>query len=219
VAARLTQMATALGALGLTVVHQATYRDDSGDGTGSMAWLWVRAEPRRFPDEDHDVIVTYSEADSDWSLATPGGRYLRVQATGDSDVIAQTVAAAVGTGSDDLHTRDVPDWVSLLLSGAATGVIIPFVQAVIGKSAEDAYASLRSLLGRRKPLAVSTDDGNIDSKYLSIVDPEENIQLVVPDPVPLAAVRQLAAMDRSELRGQILVWDRSRQEWYRCRRT
>jgi hypothetical protein len=65
------------------------------------------------------------------------------------------------------------------------------------------------------PTAQSASNG---SGFVSVHDPETDLQIVMPDPIPLAAVRQLTTMDRSELRNRILVWDDSRQEWVRCRR-
>jgi hypothetical protein len=224
---RLAEMTEALRAHGLTLVRQNTYRDESGDGTGDLGWLWLRAEPCRFPDERHDLVVRYSEADGDWQVSTPDERTLRIPAAGDDLSIEVTAATISGvlTPADGCPPaapvlRDVPDWVSLVLAGVITSLIVPFVQAVAGRSADDAYTALRARLTRPRRSAPDTPapPEPAESAYVSILDPEADLQLVVPEPIPPDAVRQLAAMDRSELRGRTLVWDASRQEWFRCRR-
>ncbi|WP_405803321.1 hypothetical protein [Streptomyces sp. NBC_01187] len=233
---RLARMKDALRVHGLAPVRESVYRDESGDGTGDMGWLWLRAEPRAFPGESHDLVVRYSEADGDWQISTPDDRARTLPAADDAASAEAVAAAAVdvlalasGRASvDEPVVRNLPDWVALLLSGVATSLIIPFVQAVAGRSAEDAYAGLRTRLARSEeadpdpaPDPASPDPaspGPAPSGYVSIVDPDADLQLVVPDPMPPDAVRQLVAMDRSELRGRTLVWDVGRQEWFRCRR-
>jgi hypothetical protein len=92
------------------------------------------------------------------------------------------------------------------------------VQTIATKTAEDAYASLRRLIKRQKPppkLEGGNDTAENDptARYLSITDPEFDVQLLVPEPIPPQAVRQLVIMDRSELRGRTLWWDEGRREW------
>ncbi|MEV6056349.1 hypothetical protein [Streptomyces sp. NPDC052107] len=237
--ARLAELTETLGTHGLSVVRRNVYYDESGDGTGDLLWLWLCAAPRRFPEETHDLVVRYSTADGDWQVSAPDGRTRRIPAAAGAAppaaAIADVLSAAQGGAPPEPPAlRDMPDWVSLVLSGAATSLIIPFVQAVAGKSADDVYAGLRARLARRgRPApdpsasdSAGSDTGTPDphvphdaSGFVSIRDPEADLQLVMPDPVPPDAVRQLMTMDRSELRGRTLVWDDSRQEWFRCRRT
>src|SRR5690242_20017951 len=72
--ARLAGMAEALGAHHLSVMRQNSYRDEDTDGTGDLGWLWLRATPRQFPDETHDLMVRYSAADDNWLISLPDGR-------------------------------------------------------------------------------------------------------------------------------------------------
>ncbi|MGW1030359.1 hypothetical protein ACWD4J_43125 [Streptomyces sp. NPDC002577] len=247
--ARLAELTEALDAYGLSVVRRNVYHDESGDGTGDLCWLWLRATPRRFPDETHDLVVCYSTADGEWQISAPDGRTRRIPAAVGAAPPAAAIAEVLssadrGAPAEPPALRDLPDWVSLVLSGAATSLIIPFVQAVAGKSADDVYAGLRARLARRgrpTPDSSASADSDADnpapdpsapdasapaprippdgSRFVSILDPEADLQLVMPDPISPEAVRQLTAMDRSELRGRTLVWDDSRQEWLRCRRT
>ncbi|HEY5835643.1 hypothetical protein [Streptomyces sp.] len=252
--ARLAALAEALDAHGLSVVRRNVYHDESGDGTGDLGWLWLCATPRRFPDETHDLVVCYSTADGDWQISAPDGRTRRIPAAVGAAPPAAAIAEVLspadgGALAGPPALRDLPDWVPLVLSGTATSLIIPFVQAVAGKSADDVYAGLRARLarhGRPTPDSSASADSDADptapdptapdpatpdptapaprtprdgSGFVSILDPEADLQLVMPDPIPPEAVRQLTAMDRSELRGRTLVWDDSRQEWLRCRRT
>lgn len=237
--ARLAALTEALGTHGLSVVRRNAYYDESGDGTGDLLWLWLCTTPRRFPEETHDLVVRYSTADGDWQVFAPDGRTRRFPAAAGAVPPAAAIADVLSPDRGSAPPgppalRDMPDWVSLVLSGAATSLIIPFVQAVAGKSADDVYAGLRARLPRRgRPAAdpsasdpAGSDTGTPDPHvphgacgFVSIQDPEADLQLVVPDPIPPDAVRQLMAMDRSELRGRTLVWDDGRQEWFRCRRT
>lgn len=240
--ARLAGMAEALGAHRLSVVRQNVYRDEETDGTGDLGWLWLRATPRRFPDEAHDLMVRYSTADGDWLISLPDGRVRHIP-VGDDVPNAAAIADLLlwsdsgGATTEPPVLRDLPDWVTLVLSGAATSVIVPFVQAIAGKSADDAYAGLRARLARRRKSEVASSLASSDAEaadesstrvphgapdgsgFVSMHDPDADLQIVMPDPIPLAAVRQLIALDRSELRNRILVWDDSRQEWVRCRRS
>ncbi|MFF9347220.1 hypothetical protein [Streptomyces sp. NPDC014734] len=242
--AHLAVMTEALDARGFGPVRRNVYRDESGDGTGDMGWLWLRADPPLHPDEPHDCVVRYSEADDNWQVSAPGGRIRQISGTGDPAAVAELVVAESGRGPDLSvpsgaaevpAVRDVPEWVAMVLGGAATSLVLPFVEALVGKSAEDAYAGLRARLRRRRPSvepapasAPIPTPASVPvpahpappaaSEYVSVLDPEADLHLVVPDPVPPEALRRLAAMDRAELRGRTLVWDESRGEWFRCRR-
>ncbi|MDF3150283.1 hypothetical protein, partial [Streptomyces sp. T21Q-yed] len=106
------------------------------------------------------------------------------------------------------------------LGAAAVQVVVPFVQTVVGKSAEDAYAALRMWLSRRRTAVDEAPaEASTATEYVSIADPDEDIQLIAPDPVPPAALRRLVHLDVAELRGRTFIWDESRQEWFPCRRS
>ncbi|WP_067284410.1 hypothetical protein [Streptomyces jeddahensis] len=231
--AQLTAMIEALRARGFSLVRRNVYRDESGDGTGDMGWLWLRADPPLYPEEPHDCVVRYSEADDNWQISLPGGRGRQVSGSGDTSAVAVLIAAEIPrppelsarSGAIEVPAvRDVTEWVAMILGSAATSVVLPFVQALVGKSAEEAYTSLRDRLRRRspsgsgEPTSVADPSTPAASEYLSVIDPESDLHLVVPDPIPAKALRHLAAMDQTELHGRTLVWDESREEWLRCRR-
>ena len=100
---------------------------------------------------------------------------------------------------DDVE-RGIPDWAMAVAGGTVTGVVVPFVQAMIGKTGEDAYRALRDVFARRR-------------KSAAVVDPDEDVQLIMPDPVPAEALRQLVDMPRDELRGRVLVWSSESGRW------
>jgi hypothetical protein len=237
VADQLDDAVKVLGARRLTVWRHTVYRDRDGDGTGDIGWLWLRAEPRRFPGEDHDLLLVYSVADGGWQASTPDGRAARGiaetsgQDTGQAALTAAVAALSAGSADDPgtvgrsasslpgpEELRSLPDWVSLILGGVTASVVFPFAQAIAGKAADDAYAKLRTLLGRRNPHP-ELDQAKPAwvAGYIRIVDPDTGLQLIVPDPVPPDAVRKLLIMDRSELGNRILVWDTARTEWFACR--
>ncbi|WP_405015809.1 DUF4339 domain-containing protein [Kitasatospora sp. NBC_00070] len=230
---RLAAMAEALLARGFSLVRKRVYRDETADGTGDLGWLWLRADPPLHPQEPHDCVVSYSAADDNWQASSPGREGPPIPGSTDPATVAALIAdgtarlpeAIAHNGAVEAPVvRDVPEWAALILGGVATSVVLPFVQALVGKSAEDAYASLRTRFrGSRSaepaPAPVATPPTTGPTEYLSVLDPETDLHLVMPDPVPASALRQLAAMDRTELRGRTLVWDEGRGEWLPCRRT
>lgn len=210
---RLDHVAAALESTGLTVVRRAVYEDEQDDGTGALGWLWARAEPPRFPDETFDVAVTYSAAEGTWSVGTPsGGRYLLRDSDDPGQAVHQLLTEPGNHNDDGAPSRTVPEWVWLMLGGFGTTVVAPFVQAVVGKSAEDAYAALRSLLRRKEKPA-----GGV-LEHTSLLDPDHDVRIIGPDPMPAEAVTQLAVMDRSEIDGHVLVWNDDTKTWHRYRR-
>ncbi|WDF35703.1 hypothetical protein PBV52_02225 [Streptomyces sp. T12] len=217
----LKEMAAALAAYGFTPAGQTVYQDEFGDGTGTVGWLRLRTEPRRSPEDDHDFLVVYSEAEGTWSLAGPGAEASAIAATAGVDAAARALAtAAARAGGSEPAARMLPDWALMALGAAAVQVVVPFVQTVVGKSAEDAYAALRMWLSRRRTAVDEAPaEASTATEYVSIADPDEDIQLIAPDPVPPAALRRLVHLDVAELRGRTFIWDESRQEWFPCRRS
>ncbi|MFI2318488.1 hypothetical protein [Streptomyces sp. CB00072] len=223
-------MTEALLARGFSLVRRSVYSDESCDGTGDMGWLWLRADPPLYPQEPHDCVVRFSAADDNWQVSFPGREGRPIPGSGDTATVAALIADRMARRPETSPhreaievpvVRDVPEWVALVLGGVATSVVLPFVQALVGKSSDDAYTSLRARLqGSRsaEPAPVEAPPTAAPAEYLSVLDPETDLHLVVPDPVPANALRQLAAMDRTELRGRTLVWDESREEWLPCRR-
>lgn len=206
VTTRLDRLSEVLEGRGLRVVKRAVYEDAAGDGTGALGWMWVRAEPPLFPDDDHDVALTYSEIDDAWSLGTPGGEQRRVEGAGN---VGETVGRVLldECASPGSPVRALPDWMWLVLGGTGTTVVLPFITALVGKSAEDAYAALRSLLRKSKP--------ELSAGRVEIFDDEHDVRIIGPDPIPKDAVRQLALLDRTEIRGHVLVWDDATATWFR----
>ncbi|MBW4722161.1 hypothetical protein [Saccharothrix obliqua] len=204
--ARLDQVTATLESMGLTVVRRTAYADDLGDGTGALGWLWARAEPRRFPDETFDVAITYSAADGTWTLGTPTGAGYSSEESEDAGSTVHRLLT--WKRPQDAPARTIPEWMWVVLGGAGTGVVLPFVTAMIEKSAEDAYTALRAIFAKRKPG---------DPNRLSILDPDHDLHIIGPDPLPEAAVRQLALM-APEVDGHVLIWDDETQTWQRYRR-
>lgn len=201
--------------MGLTIVRRAVYEDDQGDGTGALGWLWAQSEPRRFPGETFDVAVTYSAAEGTWSVGSSSGGVYRLRDSADpGEAIHQFLTGPGNRGAEGAPPRTVPEWVWMMLGGAGTTVVAPFLKAVVGKSAEEAYAALRSLLRRKEkpPLTGGMDE------HISILDPDRDVRIIGPDPMPTEAVLQLAIMDQSDIDGHVLVWDDDEKTWHRYRR-
>jgi hypothetical protein len=213
--ARLDQVAGALSSMGLTIVRRAVYEDDQGDGTGALGWLWAQSEPRRFPGETFDVAVTYSASEGTWSVGTPSGSLYRLRDSEDpGQTIHQLLTEPGNLSAEGAPSRTVPEWVWIMLGGIGTTVVAPFVQAVVGKSAEEAYAALRSVLRRKEKPQLT--GGMLE--HTSILDPDHDVRIIGPDPMPTEAVIQLAIMDQSEIDGHVLVWNDDTKTWHRYRR-
>lgn len=201
--------------MGLTIVRRAVYEDDQGDGTGTLGWLWAQSAPRRFPGETFDVAVTFIASEGVWSVGTPSGSPYRLRDSEDPGQAIQQLLTEPGNHSaEGAPSRTVPEWVWMMLGGIGTTVVAPFVTAVIGKTAEDAYAALRPLL-RRKEKPQLTDG---TSEHTSIHDPDRDVHIMGPDPLPVEAVIQLTVMDQSEIDGHVLVWNDDTKTWHRYRR-
>lgn len=208
VATRLDRLGEVLEGRGLRVVKRTVYEDAAGDGTGALGWLWIRAEPPLFPEEDHDVTLTYSEVDGAWSLGTPRGEHRRVEGAANvGEAVGRVLLDQSASDSPGSPVRALPDWMWLVLGGTGTTVVLPFITTLVGKSAEDAYAAVRSLLRRSKP--------EVTAGRVEIVDDEHDVRIIGPDPIPKEAVRQLALLDRAEIRGHVLVWDDQTATWHR----
>lgn len=186
-----TEITGSFSSVGLHTVKETTH--------GTHRWLWLRADPPYSPEHDHDLVAAFS-ADEGWFLSTPGGRTARLAS-------AQELPGVIADlyGEEQIPpgeaVRGIPDWAMAVAGGAVTGVVVPFVQAMIGKTGEDAYQALRDLFARPR------------RKQEAVVDPAEDVHLIVPDPVPAEALRQLVDMPRAELRGRVLVWSTESGRW------
>lgn len=108
-----------------------------------------------------------------------------------------------------------PDWAPI----AATIIIVPFVQALAGKFADDVYAKLRTFFHRRSVQDVAVlralFDGEpaVERGAVTIRDPDAGTELVVPGPLPDKAIKQLVTLGPERIRGQVLIWNETAQTW------
>lgn len=121
----------------------------------------------------------------------------------------------------------IPEWITVAGTAAVTTVTVPFIQAMAGRAAEDAYTALRSGLRRRfgRPAATSepgtapsSETGEDQADLIAIVDPGTSTELVVPPTLPAAAIRQLLRLNPDEVAGHILTWDEHTQTLRKARR-
>jgi hypothetical protein len=97
--------------------------------------------------------------------------------------------------------------------------IVPFVQALAGKFADDAYAKLRTFFHRRSVQDVAVlralFDGQpaVERGGVIIRDPDAGTELVVPGPLPDKAIKQLVRLGPERIRGQTLIWNETAQTW------
>jgi molecular chaperone DnaK len=114
----------------------------------------------------------------------------------------------------------VPDWVTVGGTAALTSIIVPFVQALAGKLADDVYAKLRPLLHRRPAEDVEARlrvllSGHpvVERGGVIIRDPDTGTVLVVPSHLPDEAIKQLVRKGPKRIHGRILIWDDANQTW------
>jgi hypothetical protein len=241
VAGRLDAVTEALVTRQLTVWRRDVYRDRDGDGTGDVGWLWLRAGQRAFPARDHDVLLQYGADEAEWQASTPDGRTRRIADAG-PDALAVAVAAFVTDQPEDPGTappgetpegavvsgaasrlppaetlRNLPDWITLILGGVTTAVVIPFAQDLATTTATDVYKKIKDKLSRDKPKSVAA----ASTGYVQVTDSDADVQLIYPEPIPPRAIekliKKLTERDLSELRGCTLVWDTVREDWFLCR--
>ena len=100
--------------------------------------------------------------------------------------------------SDAAVLEAVPDWVILGGTAALTSIIVPFVQALAGKLADDVYAKLGSVFHRRPAEDVEARlrvlfYGNpvVERGGAIIRDPDTGTVLIVPSRLPDEAIKQL----------------------------
>ncbi|MGY6021657.1 tetratricopeptide repeat protein [Streptomyces spinosirectus] len=127
-----------------------------------------------------------------------------------------------------------PGWVEVIVTAVVTTAVVPFVQSLVAKTADDAYGQARQFIQRlvrrnratnngstgedtpSSPPAVDTDAG------LAVVqDPDAGISLFLWSNASDEALRALSALDMDELtlrrpdQGQVhLVWHPQSGTWH-----
>jgi hypothetical protein len=120
----------------------------------------------------------------------------------------------------------IPTLITIVGTAAVTSIIVPFVQAMAGKTADDAYNVLRTRILRRirqrtadkpgleSPAETEDDQGDL----IAILDQETNTELVMPFTLPDAAIMQLVQLNPDHIAGHVLTWDEHAQCWRQARR-
>lgn len=208
---------------------------------GEPAALVLTAGPRGW----HVRFPVYPPGGEAW-LMHPAGRGLRYvdRGTGDAlllDVglgaaaadIAAAAADAVPPPSDERPIAPAfgppapAEWITIVGTAAVTSVVLPFVQALVGKAAEDAYAAVRRLLHRglgnpvtadQREISPAADPAREPLDLVAIRDPETNTELVMPTALPDDAIRQLLRLGPGQIAGLVLTWDEHTQTWRQARR-
>ncbi|MGQ5638972.1 MULTISPECIES: tetratricopeptide repeat protein [unclassified Streptomyces] len=98
--------------------------------------------------------------------------------------------------------------------------VIPFVQALVSKAAEDAYGQARALVQRMLGRSSTQSEATNGATLLIADDPDAHITLCLWSDVTDEALRALASLDLDELtaqrpdRGRIrLVWNPAASRW------
>ncbi|MFG2754068.1 tetratricopeptide repeat protein [Streptomyces xanthophaeus] len=115
------------------------------------------------------------------------------------------------------------------LTAVVTTAVLPFVQVLVSKAGEDAYAQARALI-RRLPLgrrdAMDSESGAVshsrqqEARFVIVDDPDTGITLYLSSEASDEALRALAAFDLSELTGRRpdeghvrLIWHQATGTW------
>ncbi|MFE9000585.1 hypothetical protein ACFYOY_00310 [Streptomyces sp. NPDC007875] len=109
---------------------------------------------------------------------------------------------------------------TVVVTAVVATAVVPFVQALMSKAAEDAYGQARALVQRmlrRPPAQREADNG---AMLLIADDPDAHITLCLWSDVSDEALRALASLNLDELtaqrpdRGRIrLVWNEAHSRW------
>ncbi|MFD0508934.1 hypothetical protein ACFQ0G_51140 [Streptomyces chiangmaiensis] len=194
------------------VVTRTVVPNSGDDDPGVAGWLWVRRDPPLFPGNEYDVLVSYAPADDGWSAARLDGRHDAIGSLqSELGDVAGRVTALLEQSlavEDESSHRD-SSVVSAVFGAAAATVFLPFLQVIVSKSAEDAYARLSRIFTREEPQ---------QPRQVAIVDEQSGATLIAPDPLPTNAVRQLVAIPPEDLRAYIHRWDETDMTWHRYER-
>jgi hypothetical protein len=85
-----------------------------------------------------------------------------------------------------------------------------FLTGLVDKLAEDAYKSLKSLVGRALGKPSSTTG---KAKVLMLQDPATRLQIVLEDDLPAEAYQHLLQLDLEAVRDGPLYYDRQQTRW------
>ncbi|WP_141202851.1 tetratricopeptide repeat protein [Streptomyces griseorubiginosus] len=124
-----------------------------------------------------------------------------------------------------------PGWVEVIVTAVVTTALVPFVQALVSKTADDAYGHARQFIQRlvRRNRTTSNDEEastspaavEADAGLAIVQDPQANISLVLWSNASDEALRALSALDMNELtlrrpdQGQVhLVWHPASSTWH-----
>ncbi|MEU6205760.1 hypothetical protein ABZ814_19525 [Micromonospora musae] len=216
VAERLEAVRTELAAAGAEVADQ-----DDGGLVGRVLVHRPSWQPAVSPMEPTGLVV---------AVGVRGWRIRYLGPDGDEDELLDVgLAAPAAAVVDEIwprltwevrHLGD-PNWLMVAGTAVVASVVVPFVQALVGKAAEDAYTAVRTLIGRRLGRRLTTEPagpaaGEVGRNLVLIRDPEAGIELIAPANLPDEAVRQLVHLDPAELRDVVLVWDGQEGRWQRA---
>ncbi|WP_146228934.1 sel1 repeat family protein [Streptomyces sp. NWU339] len=126
-------------------------------------------------------------------------------------------------------SRAAPEFATVAVTALVTTAVVPFVQALVAKAAEDAYGQARSLVrrmlrgnGEPGPAAEAVEEstGEEEPRLLIADDAEAGITLFVWSNASDEALRALSSLDMDELalrrpdRGRVrLVWHPGTGRW------
>ncbi|MFH8776336.1 tetratricopeptide repeat protein [Streptomyces sp. NPDC017958] len=109
---------------------------------------------------------------------------------------------------------------TVVVTAVVATAVIPFVQALISKAAEDAYGQARTLVQRMLRRSSTQHEAGNGATLLIADDPDAHITLCLWSDVTDEALRALASLDLDELtaqrpdRGRIrLVWNPANSRW------
>lgn len=189
------------------------------------------------PAEAEEYVRAEAEAGS-WSAA---GRLAEIlDRLGRTDEAAEWRARAdpLGAPTYEGGVPAGPGWVEVIVTAVVTTALVPFVQALVSKTADDAYGHARQFIQRlvRRNRTTSSDGNDSDadvtpsssppavdaSASLAIVqDPDAGISLVLWSNASDEALRALSSLDLDELtlrrpdQGRVhLVWHPASRTWH-----
>ncbi|WP_406349833.1 hypothetical protein [Streptomyces sp. NBC_00658] len=118
---------------------------------------------------------------------------------------------------DSVAPSATPAWEATVITALVTTAVLPFIQTLVSKTAEDAYAQARQLI-RRLPTRSASGAASLsrqaEAQFVIVDDPDADITLYLSSDVSDEALRALAAFDLSELTARRPDTGRVRLVWH-----
>ena len=125
--------------------------------------------------------------------------------------VARTIEDRSGDTPAYTPEGAVGDWDLILTTAIVTAVVVPFVQTLVTKAAEDTYVAVRAVV--RRLISKHRSKESLESQLIIFQDPDTGIALHLWADVSDEAIRALVALDLKNLTVGLTRDDRVHLVW------